>query len=592
MNIYHIRELLRSGVQLSDIQLRVGYYGRVSTEKDEQKMSIDNQQTFFDNFITNHPKWIFVGSYIDDGVSGMHTEKREDFQRMIKDAKDNKIDLILTKEISRFARNTLDSIQYTRELLAYGTCVWFINDNINTIDTDSEFRLTIMAGVAQDEIRKLSTRVSFGHAQSIKRGRVLGTSNMFGWTKKDCKLTIIEEEAEMIRKIFDLYVTGNYSTRSLEKYLYEHGYRGRTGKKISAGTIKHIITNPKYKGYYCGGKVKVIDMFTKKQEFLPKEEWTMFKDESGEIVPAIVSEEIWDRANEIYEERSKIVKSKLTSIKSQDNIFTGKIYCSEDGAAYWLKYRTVRGKPDMKWRCSHKIKNGADSCKSFSIDEVELKIMLADIINGLFECFDDMYETYIEIFEKSLNNMSTGNDAKIERLKKDIENEKKKKEKLLDLMLSDLITKTEFKEKTDQVNCKISQIETELEGIVPDKKVSGDFEERLKNIKKLLSKFSGVTDLEINKKIVDDIVDKIIVQPCGEKDAKISFFLAGNDIQNDTKIDRIYIKNNAKKSGKNTCRSGYEFLNLLPERHIVFTRNLRSCLNHSMIIKYTYTVFF
>lgn len=580
--------MLKSGVQLSDIRLRVGYYGRVSTEKDEQRMSIDNQQTFFENFIADRPKWIFVGSYIDDGVSGMHTEKRENFQRMINDSKNNKIDLILTKEISRFARNTLDSIQFTREMLLYGTCVWFINDNINTIDTDSEFRLTIMAGVAQDEIRKLSTRVSFGHAQSIKKGRVLGTSNMFGWTKKDCKLTIVEEEAEMIRKIFELYATGDYSTKSIETYLYEHGYRGRTGKKIGSNTIKHIITNPKYKGYYCGGKVKVIDMFTKKQEFLPKEEWTMFKDETGETVPAIVSEEIWNRANEIYEKRSEIVKSRRTSMKNENNIFTGKIYCGVDGATYWLKSRSIRGKQDMKWRCSHKIKEGAKSCPSFSIDEEDLKIMLSDIINSLFKEFDDMYDTYIENFKKSVSNINDGNDVKIERLQKELEDEQNKKNKLLDLLLSDLVTKSDFKEKTNQINNKIDQLQEELNELILNCNEDDDFEKRLRKVREMLLKFNGVTSSDINKKIVDDVVKKIVICPCGKDTATISFFLNdGNERSNDV----IFSKESSKYGQNSMCRSGHVLNNLLPERHIEFSRNLRSCVDHKLIIKYAYAAF-
>ena len=134
----------------------------------------------------------------------MHAEKREEFQRMLSDARMGKFDFVITKEISRFARNTLDSIQSTRKLLSCGVCGWVQTDTINTIDEDSEFRLTIMAGVAQDEIRKLSSRVRFGHAQAIKNGIVLGNSMLYGYGKKDGKLIINEEEAKMIRLIFNI----------------------------------------------------------------------------------------------------------------------------------------------------------------------------------------------------------------------------------------------------------------------------------------------------------------------------------------------------------------------------------------------------
>lgn len=174
MNLYQLRNLLKTR-SIFDIELTVSYYARVSTDREEQKNSIENQERHFEDMIHANKKWRFHKGYVDDGISGIHAEKRENFQQMLKDAKDQKFDLLITKEISRFARNTLDSIQYTRELLSYGVCVWFQNDNINTADEDSELRLTIMACIAQDEIRKLSSRVKFGHAQSIKKGVVLGT---------------------------------------------------------------------------------------------------------------------------------------------------------------------------------------------------------------------------------------------------------------------------------------------------------------------------------------------------------------------------------------------------------------------------------
>ena len=294
MNIYKIRQALRNK-SIYDIELRVVYYARVSTEKDEQKNSIKNQRKHFEDLIKSNSNWIFAGGYIDDGISGIHADKREEFQRMVKDAKNGKFDLILTKEISRFARNTLDSIQYTRELLSYGVCVWFQNDNINTIDDDSEFRLTIMAGVAQDEIRKLSSRVKFGHAQAIKNGVVLGNSHIYGYNKENGILTINEDEAAMVRMIFDKYANG-WTTPKLETLLYDMGYRNYKGGKINRRVISHIITNPKYKGWYAGGKVKIVDMFTKKQEFLPEDEWNMYKDD-GSHVPAIVTERVWNQAN-------------------------------------------------------------------------------------------------------------------------------------------------------------------------------------------------------------------------------------------------------------------------------------------------------
>jgi len=193
---------------------------------------------------------------VDEGLSGISTKKRKHFNEMISDAKDGAFDLIITKEISRFARNTLDPLQYTRELLGYNVGVFFQNDNINTLDEGAELRLTIMSSIAQDELRKLSSRVKFGHQQAIKSNVVLGNSRIFGYKKEDKRLVIGETQAPMVRDLFRLYATGEYSMKQLETLFYEQGYRNYNGNKIAHNTMSGIISNPKYTGYYVGNKVR------------------------------------------------------------------------------------------------------------------------------------------------------------------------------------------------------------------------------------------------------------------------------------------------------------------------------------------------
>ena len=160
MDLYTVRNNIMKGVPLQELNLRVCFYARVSTDKDEQLHSLQSQISFFNDYISKVPNWEFIGSYIDEGISGTQVKKREEFLRMIEDAKKHKFDLILTKEISRFSRSTLDSIMYTQKLLSNGVGVYFLNDNINTILPDSELRLTMMSSIAQDEVRRLSERVS------------------------------------------------------------------------------------------------------------------------------------------------------------------------------------------------------------------------------------------------------------------------------------------------------------------------------------------------------------------------------------------------------------------------------------------------
>ena len=524
MNIYYVREKLRN-CSIYDIELNVAYYARVSTEKVEQQASIKHQEEHFEELIHSNNRWKFAGSYIDDGISGIHADKREEFQRMLRDAKLGKIDMIITKEISRFARNTLDSIQYTRKLLSYGVCVWFQNDGINTIDDDSEFRLTIMAGVAQDEIRKLSSRVKFGHAQSIKNGVVLG-HRMYGYSNNQGKLEMVPEEADMVRMIFQDYASG-ISTPRIEKKLWDMGYRSFKGGKINRDVIKNIIRNPKYKGYYCGGKVKVVDMFTKKQEFLPQSEWIMFKDD-GSRVPQIIDETTWEKANAYLRERGEAIKSRRTSFKNE-NIFTGKLFCANDGAPYWMKQHYIRGKEDVRWVCSYKIKNGAASCTSFGLAESELKEVIADLINKSSENIDSILEEYFEILQSSIKNIPD-NKNEISRLEKQIDLLKQKREKILEYNLDGKISDDEFISRNKEYVKQIKQIESHILEI-QNTKSPEPVEIQLSAIKEQLEKFKGVTPQDINRQIVNELFEKITVEPLAVTCATLTFQLRSGSLE-------------------------------------------------------------
>ena len=566
MNIYYVREKLRN-CSIYDIELNVAYYARVSTEKVEQQASIKHQEEHFEELIHSNNRWKFAGSYIDDGISGIHADKREEFQRMLRDAKLGKIDMIITKEISRFARNTLDSIQYTRELLSYGVCVWFQNDGINTIDDDSEFRLTIMAGVAQDEIRKLSSRVKFGHAQSIKNGVVLG-HRMYGYSNNQGKLELIPEEADMVRMVFRDYASG-MSTPRIEKKLWNMGYRSFKGGKISRDVIKNIIRNPKYKGYYCGGKVKVVDMFTKKQEFLPQSEWIMFKDD-GSRVPQIIDETTWEKANAYLRERGEAIKSRRTSFKNE-NIFTGKLFCANDGAPYWMKQHYIRGKEDVRWVCSYKIKNGAASCNSFGLAESELKEVIAELINKSSENIDSILEEYFEILQSLIKNIPD-NKNEISRLEKQIDLLKQKREKILEYNLDGKISDDEFVSRNKEYVKQIKQTEShirELQNIKSPEPV----EIQLSAIKEQLEKFKGVTPQDINRQIVNELFEKITVEPLAATCATLTFQLRSGSLE---------------KWGFPLRRSDDMILTLHPEQHKIFSRKTCIKTQHMVFYKYKY----
>ena len=511
MDIHSARQQLRTKT-IYDIPLRVTFYARVSSESDEQLNSLGNQISYYDELIKRNGQWTFVPGYIDEGLSGITTKKRENFHQMIRDGKDGLFDLVITKEISRFARNTLDSISYTRELLAAGVGVFFQNDNINTLDEDSELRLTIMSGIAQDELRKLSSRVKFGHQQAIKNNVVLGNSRIFGYRKQNKRLVVDESESPMIRELFELYATNAYSMKQIETLFWDKGYRNRNGNRIAHSTMAGVIANPKYKGYYVGNKVKVVDMFTKKQKFLPQEEWVMFKDETGELVPAIVSEELWERANEVLRRRSEDVKNRK-GICNHANLLTGKLVCAHCGTPYYRREsKDKKGNVNSKWVCSGKINNGSASCASFAIYEEEIKPILFEVFRETEIDAEAVVEKYIQMFRL----LDEGSDIprRIDEQNRRIEVAAKKKSKLLEHNATGELSDRDFLDLNRQCTQEIEQAEQEIQELKERQNSKSEFRKHIETVRRVLSDAAHAAGAGvIGKEFIDQYVDKILVTP-------------------------------------------------------------------------------
>ena len=552
MDIFTIRQKLRT-MRLSDIPLRVTFYARVSTDTDEQLNSLDNQIGYYRDYITRNPAWTFIDGYIDEGLSGMTTRKRDNFQRMVQDAKDDKFDLILTKEITRFARNTLDSIRYTRELLSAGVGVFFQNDNINTFDEDSELRLTIMSGIAQDELRKLSSRVRFGHQQAIKNNVVLGNSRIFGYRKDSRRLVIDENEAPMVRELFELYATDHYSMKQIENLFWEKGYRNHNGRKIAHTTMSGMISNPKYKGYYVGNKVKIVDMFTKKQKFLPPEEWVMFKDETGEIVPAIVSEELWEQANAVLKRRSRDVKNRQNQC-NHANLLTGKMYCTHCGRLYYRKdSKDRKGNMLSRWICSGKIANGAASCPSFTIYEEEIKEVLYDVFKDTAEDAKRIIEEYTSLYAEMTEKNASSADLK--RLKDRLDLLSRKKSKLLEYNIAGQISDRDFIEMNRQITKESSEVYSAIEETENEINSQAGFKEKIEEIKTVLQKAEKDASKEmIDSAFVNKYIDKIYVTPVDDGVIDISVKLFTGDT-----FAKVFEKSGHRLAG----RTGHTFKKMI-----------------------------
>ncbi len=517
MDLYTIRKELSSGKTIYDLPLRVTHYSRVSTEKDAQKSSLVNQENYYENKILSIPKWTLVKGYTDNGITGTSTKKRNDFNDMIQDGLNDKYDLILTKEVCRFARNTLDTLQITRDLLTKGKGVVFELDNINTLETEGELRLTIMASLAQDESRRTSERTKFGFARSIEKGRVLGNNSIWGYKKQDCKLVIVEDEAEIVRRIYEIYSSGKIGIRKIGSELAKEGIYTNDGNVFAYSTIKNILLNPKYKGFYCGNKSQVIDFISKQRAVFEKEDWVQYKADEN-VVPAIVDAKLWEKCNTIYNNRSLKAKQECSSGYNNKYKYSGKIYCKKDGWAYW---RTIARNKEF-WQCALYKKEGKKGCN----DNVNLYTEKIDeILKGIF---NKLFKNKLKYIDTLLNDCtSVMNDCSFEdsikRKNLELENLCREKKKLIKLYTSDLITEQEFKEANNEYIEKINYKQKECEDLLEASKLNNT-SERMK-----LLKSSFIKELEFNNGIPDEIVqnmlNKITVEKIDDKYARLNISL-------------------------------------------------------------------
>ena len=513
MEVRKIRSEMRMGRSFYDLPLRVTFYARVSTDQDEQINSLENQVQYYTELIRSKLNWKFEPGYVDEGISGGSTKKRDNFNRMIRDAKAGMFDFIITKEISRFSRSTLDSIKYTQELLDYNVGVFFQNDNINTLDTDSEFRLVIMAGVAQDEIRKLSERLKFGFRQAIKNGHVLGNDKLYGYDKKDCVLTVNEEEAEIIRIIFDLYGNQRLGTRTISKRLMELGYTSREGNAFNTLTIRHILENPKYKGWYCGNKSQSVDYRTKRNILLDESEWVTYPDPS---IPAIVSEELWNRANALYKRRREEMKSHSSGVSFHNRYpYSAKIYCEEHGTTFHRQViQTKKGQQEV-WQCKVYRSHGRAACSAPLIRSCDLDLILSHIFKEMVRDKQKIVDSLVTVLTNIPKEVDYG------KLRCQVENEmddlERKKNRLLDLSIAGALTVEEFKERNDAFNAQILECQGKLTAIRQEEENRTSEELDIPAIRRALDEALRFTG-EIDTALVATILDRVVVKKESTKD--------------------------------------------------------------------------
>ena len=570
MNYDEILKSIMLGEKIYNLPLRVCYYCRVSTDSDVQLNSLDNQLEYYENYIKSKPKWIFSGGYIEEGKTGVRVDVRPSFKKMIQDAKHKKFDLIITKEVSRFARDLEDSIHYIRELKDSGVGVFFENQNLNTFDYNSELILNIMFNLAQDESRKLSSRVKFGHRQAIENGHVLGSSNITGYRKDNCKLVIVENEAKFIKTLFELYATGKYGFLKLSKKLSELGYLNKKGKLYDKDSLKRMIENPKYKGYYRARTYEILDYRTKRRKKNNLDEQILYKCKDGSI-PAIISEELWDQANRILKSRTKGYENNNYWSGGLKYAFSSKIYCKEHNTSFQRSHGN-KNKNRPIWSCGMYLQHRLAACKSPIIAEVDLYNIMSSIMISIIPQKINIIENMLKLYENIDKNDYYDKELKLLNTKIKIIEEKKSM--TLELVFNGDISKESVKVQFDKYEQEIKSLNEKKTAIIKQVKQLNNSNNNLDVMAELIEKeLNGGSLSEFIRKFVDEIIiskidgDRynikldIYLDLLGEEKLKIK---GARHINGSTTDYILYIKNQtcntieSKRSLDNTNRFTYD----------------------------------
>lgn len=537
-------------LKTDDRVLRVAAYCRVSTDKTDQANSLESQQRYFNEYIKRNPLWELYNIYVDDGISGTSTKKRVAFNQMIEDAKGGKFDLIITKEISRFARNILDSIGYTRELKNLGVGVIFLNDNINTLDNDAEMRLAFFSTMAQEESRKTSERVKWGLRRQMEKGVVLGR-DMLGYDVRNGQLIINEEGAETVRLIYHKFLDEGKGAHRIARELREEGVKTSTRMKDWSYTvILRILRNEKYCGDLVQQKTYTPDYLSHKKKRNYGEMETV---EIHNHHEPIISRERFEAVQRELERRSPAE----STVKAFANRYalSGKIVCGECGAGFVRRQKKRKdGSFNVKWVCAESQKNGSmhtekdgtsAGCTTNSINDRDIKEILQRVVADTMEGRCEVTGYLLQTVEAVIEAVGKSNNA--DHFEKEIERCNEKKKRLLDMCLNGYIEAKEYREACDEITMQIIDLEEKLNREKSNQKIIEDKEKIIKDIREFVENVS--CGAEWNDTFYRNIVDKIVVY----RDRKIDIHLKLIPEKWQAKILAGAGEINAYESKKSSC---------------------------------------
>lgn len=514
---------------------KVVVYARVSTEHEAQLTALENQKDWYKPILAQHPEWEIIRMYVDEGITGTSAKKRPQFMQMIQDAGNGEFDLILTREVSRFARNTVDTLQYTRSLKTKGVEVFFINDNIKTFDGDGELRLTIMATLAQDESRKTSIRVKSGQQTSMDNGVFYGNGNILGYDRVGKDMVINPEQAKTVRMIFDWYLDG-LGIRNIQVKLEQAGRLTSTGKSNwHMGNISHILQN----SFYCG-IITYHKEFT--PDFLEQKKIRNFGDVEvtkvrGSHEP-IITEEEYEKVQEIMESRRKALsnniagKRKEKGVKPSGNVWTQLLVC-ECGHKFNRKVwqRTESG-IQYGYQCYSSIRTGTVTsrakkglstegiCRSPMIAEWKLQMMVKHIFNEYITNTEQVLSLAQSMLDKHIDDEEPENDVDeiIEQKNEEREKLTKRLNNLVEMRADGEITRDVFKAKREEIEGRLSEIQSEINELQPQEDIQEDVahDDKIKILKYCLEKSVIPNDNEdLSEEIIKAFIVKVVVHEDG-----------------------------------------------------------------------------
>lgn len=530
----------------SDV-MKIAAYCRVSTEKEAQIDSLEKQIEFFNEF-TKKNGYELYKLYADEGISGKQIKHRKQFQQMMIDAKAKKFDKVVVKDVSRFARNTVDLLQSVRELKSYGVQVDFLN-NGEVMEGGSEFILTILGAMAQQESANMSKRVKFGKDITAKKGRV--PNLVFGYDKipdERYTLKINEEEAKIVKEIFESYVYKWIGTTKIAWNLNDRGIRTKkTKSKWVQTSIVRMLKNPIYTGRVTNKKSEVTDFITGTRKELPEEEWIVV--ERPEM--RIISDELFNRAQELLEQRSNEFKLNNKREKTE-YVFSTLIYCKHCGYSFRRIKRkyTADGPEYIRWVCSGRNSMGVNHCPNTTvIDEEELLNAIKIYLKSIIKNKKDFMKAVEKEFEK-ITKLRENNERSEESLLKEIEKVTVKKQKYMEMFQNEIINIQELKKYTNPLNEDIARLEREL------KLITSEIKEKNVLEKELNKTIKTVDDILNNQTITNAMLKTIIdvIEVDSDSNVEVRLKLLNEIGTNEpviTKFEDIYQSVEEKENTKN-----------------------------------------